>query len=489
MCRHLARMPDRDGYPLGMTPEEFRKHGKDLIDWIADYWEHIEDFPVRSRVEPGWVKDQLPLHAPEAGEPFSVILQDLDRVIIPGITHWQHPGFHAYFNSGGSAPSVLAELLAAGLGVQGMLWITSPAATELEIVVLDWLADLLALPPHFRSTATGGGVIQDSASSATLVAIIAARERALDGAGNREGLQGAPRLRAYSSGQAHSSIEKGLRAAGIGSENLRSVPVDTDFAMDPAALRAVIESDRAAGYVPTIVVANVGSTSSTAIDPVRAIGEVCREMGVWLHVDAALAGTAAILPEMQWIHDGLEYADSYVVNPHKWMLTNMDCSTLWVKDKLDMQRAFSITAEYLRTASSESGRVIDYRDWQLPLGRRFRALKLWFVLRSFGAEGVREIIREHLRLTRLFVSLVEEHPDFEVVAPYPVNLVCFRHVGGDVVNQQIMDTVNDGGEAFFTHTVLDGKLTLRMAIGAERTEERHVRRVWDLITMAVPPGV
>ncbi len=467
-----------------MSPDEFRTHGKELIDWIADYWERLEDLPVRSQVEPGWVRDHLPSRAPEEGEPFAAILRDLDDVILPGVTHWQHPGFHAYFNSGGSAPSVLAELATAGLGVQGMLWITSPAATELEMVVLDWLAELLALPAHFRSSGTGGGVIQDSASSSTLVAIIAAREKVLAGAGNRDGLAGLPRLRAYSSTQAHSSIEKGLRAAGLGSESLRAIRVDDSYAMDPIALRAAIEADRADGDVPTIVIANVGTTSSTAIDPVRAIGEVCADLGVWLHVDAALAGTAAILPEMQWLHDGLEYADSYVVNPHKWMLANMDCSTLWVREKADMVSAFSITPEYLRTASSDSGAVIDYRDWQLPLGRRFRSLKLWFILRSFGVEGVRGIIREHLRLTELFAGLVEEHPDFDVVAPHPVNLVCFRHRGGDAINQLIMDSVNEGGEAFFTHTVLDGQLTLRMAIGAERTEERHVRRVWELITSA-----
>lgn len=467
-----------------MTPEEFRRRGKDVIDWIADYWERVEGLPVRSQVEPGWVRAHLPDRAPESGEPFEAILRDLDEVILPGITHWQHPGFHAYFNSGGSAPSVLAELVTAGLGVQGMLWITSPAATELEMVVLDWLADLLALPAHFRSDGSGGGVIQDSASSSTLVAIIAARERALGGDGNTRGLAHGPRLLAYSSTQAHSSIEKGLRAAGLGSEGLRSIPVDDAYALDPTALRSAIATDAARGDVPTIVVANVGTTSSTAVDPVRRIGEICAEFGVWLHVDAALAGTAAILPEMQWLHDGLEYADSYVMNPHKWMLTNMDCSALWVREKVDMQRAFSITPEYLRTASSESGSVIDYRDWQLPLGRRFRALKLWFILRSFGAEGVRAIIREHLRLTGLFADLVDAHPEFDVVAPHPVNLVCFRHIGGDVVNRHIMDSVNESGEAFFTHTVLDGKLTLRMAIGAERTEERHVRRVWDLIVAA-----
>lgn len=468
-----------------MTPDEFRAAGRDLIDWIADYWERIEEFPVRSQVEPGWVRSRLPDRPPEHAESFDDVLRDLTNVVLPGVTHWQHPGFHAYFNSGGSGPSVLGELAAAGLGVQGMLWITSPAATEVETLVLDWLADLLDLPDSFRSTSSGGGVIQDSASSATLVAILAARERATKGQSNAEGLAMVERrLTAYTSVHAHSSVEKGIRAAGLGSASIRSIDVDDAYAMRPEALRAAIEEDVAAGCIPTIVIANVGTTSSTAIDPVEAIAEVCEEFGVWLHVDAALAGTAAVLPELRWIHRGLERADSYVMNPHKWLLVNMDCSAFWVRDRAALTSALSIDPEYLRQAASDSGQVIDYRDWQLPLGRRFRALKLWFVLRLFGAEQIRRIVREHLRLTGLFASWVEEDPAFEVAAPHPVNLVCFRHIGGDDVNQRIMDTVNESGEVFFTHTVLDGQLTLRMAIGAERTEERHVRRAWDLIKAA-----
>lgn len=470
-----------------MTPEEFRTAGRDLVDWIADYWERIEDFPVRSQVEPGWVTSQLPTHAPEAGEGFDAVLQDLTDVVLPGVTHWQHPGFHAYFNSGGSAPSVLGELAAAGLGVQGMLWITSPAATEVETVVLDWLARLLGLPEAFLSTSTGGGVIQDSASSATLVAILAARERATQGRGNADGLPSLNRpLTVYTSAHAHSSVEKGVRAAGLGSASIRFVPVDEAFAMRPEALREMVEADVAAGAIPTIVVANVGTTSSTAIDPVAAIADVCEEFDVWLHVDAALAGSAAVLPELRWILEGSDRADSFVMNPHKWLLVNMDCSAFWVRDRMALTSALSIDPEYLRQAASESGSVIDYRDWQLPLGRRFRALKLWFVLRMFGAEEIRRIVREHLRLTALFASLVEADPDFELAAPYPVNLVCFRHVGGDAVNQSIMDAINESGAAFFTHTVLDGAFTLRMAIGAERTEEHHVRKVWELIRAAAP---
>ncbi len=470
-----------------MTPEEFRSAGRDLVDWIADYWERIEEFPVRSQVEPGWVTAQLPTRAPQEGEPFEAVLRDLTDIVLPGVTHWQAPGFHANFNSGGSAPSVLGELAAAGLGVQGMLWITSPAATELETVVMDWLADLLGLPEPFFSTSTGGGVIQDSASSATLVAILAARERATQGRGNADGLPSLDRpLTVYASEHAHSSFEKGVRAAGIGSGSIRAVPVDHTFAMDPDRLREMVEADLAAGAVPTIVIANVGTTSSTAIDPVAAIADVCEEFGIWLHVDAALAGSAAVLPELRWIIDGAERADSFVMNPHKWLLVNMDCSAFWVADKHALTSALSINPEYLRQAATESGSVIDYRDWQLPLGRRFRALKLWFVLRMFGAEEIRRIVREHIRLTALFASWVEADPDFEVTAPYPVNLVCFRHVGGQEINERIMDTVNESGEAFFTHTVLEGEYTLRMAIGAERTEEHHVRKVWDLIRAAAP---
>ncbi|NND85426.1 MAG: aspartate aminotransferase family protein, partial [Acidimicrobiia bacterium] len=372
-------------------------------------------------------------------------------------------------------------------GVQGMLWITSPAATEVETLVLDWLADLLDLPEAFRSASTGGGVIQDSASSGTLVAILAARERATEGLGNAEGLPSLDRtLTVYTSEHAHSSVEKGVRAAGLGSSSIRYVPVDGDFAMRPDALRAMVEEDVAAGAIPTIVVANVGTTSSTAIDPVGAIADVCEEFNVWLHVDAALAGTAAVLPELRWILDGSERADSFVMNPHKWLLVNMDCSAFWVRERASLTSALSIDPEYLRQAATDSGSVIDYRDWQLPLGRRFRALKLWFVLRMFGAEEIRRIVREHIRLTQLFASFVEADPDFELTAPHPVNLVCFRHLGGEDANRRIMDTVNDSGEAFFTHTVLDGVFTLRMAIGAERTEERHVRKVWELIRASAP---
>ena len=466
-----------------MTPDEFRQRGREVIDWIADYMENVEQYPVLSRSQPGEVRAMLPAHPPASGEDFDEVLADLDRIVLPGITHWQSPGFHAYFNANSSGPAILGDLVSSGLGVQGMLWATSPACTELELHVMDWLVEMLDLPPAFLSSGPGGGVIHDSASSATLTALIAAREATTQGSTNHTGNLG--NLTAYTSTQAHSSIEKGVRIAGIGSDNLRSIEVDEAFAMDPVALEAAIEKDLAVGLRPFFVCATVGTTSSTAIDPVRAIGEICRRHGIWLHVDAALAGTAALLPEMRWIHDGVELADSYVLNPHKWMLTNFDCSAFFVADRAALIGALSVLPEYLRNAASASGEVIDYRDWQIPLGRRFRALKLWFVIRHYGVEGLQSYVREHLRLTKLFAAWVDESDDFDLVAPVPVNLVCFRHPGGDDVNQAIMNKLNASGEIYLSHTALDGKLTLRLAIGQTHTAERHVRRAWDLIGATV----
>jgi aromatic-L-amino-acid decarboxylase len=462
-----------------MTPDEFRQRGREVVDWIADYMERVEDFPVLSRVQPGDTRALLPKHPPSAGEDFGAILTDLDRIILPGITHWQSPGFHAFFNANASGPAILGDLVSSGLGVQGMLWATSPACTELETHMMDWLVEMLGLPGAFLSSDTGGGVIHDSASSATLTALIAARERATGGSSNHKGNLG--NLVAYTSTQAHSSIEKGVRMAGIGSDNLRSIDVDEGFAMRPEALVQAIRDDVAAGRKPFFVCASVGTTSSTAIDPVRAIGEICRTHDIWLHVDAALAGTAALLPEMRWIHDGLDLADSYVFNPHKWMLTNFDCSAFFVADRGALISALSVLPEYLRNQASASGEVIDYRDWQIPLGRRFRALKLWFVIRHYGVDGLQAFVREHLRLTKLFASWIEEASDFELAATAPVNLVCFRHHGGDDANQEIMDRLNASGEVYLSHTRLDGLLTLRMAIGQTHTAEHHVRRAWDLI--------
>ena len=407
------------------------------------------------------------------------VLADLERVILPGVTHWQSPNFFAYFPSNASGPSILGELLSAGLGVQGMLWATSPACTELETHVLDWLVELMDLPERFRSSGTGGGVIQDTASSATLCALLAAREQATD---FTTGATGCRRpLVAYASTQAHSSIEKAVRIAGLGTDHLRLIETDGDFAMSPEALERTIRADLEAGLEPCFVTASVGTTSSTAVDPVARIAAICQHHGLWLHVDAAMSGTAALCPEFRGMHDGLDLADSYCFNPHKWMFTNFDCNCFWVADRATLIRSLSVLPEYLRNQATESGAVIDYRDWQVQLGRRFRALKLWMVIRHYGARGLRYHVRQHVELAQTFASWVDADPDFELSAPVPLNLVCFRHLGGDTVNQTIMDRLNDSGALYLTHTKLDGRLVLRLSIGQANTRTRHVERAWRLI--------
>jgi aromatic-L-amino-acid decarboxylase len=472
-----------------MTPDEFRRWGRETVEWIASYLESLEERPVLSRAVPGQVRAALPAHPPERGEPFDAVLADMDGVIVPGLTHWQSPNFFAYFPANASGPAILGELLSAGLGVQGMMWSTSPACTELETHVMDWLVDLCGLPERFRSTGAGGGVIQDSASSAMLCALVAARERSTDGAANRAGVSRS--LGVYLTAQAHSAGEKAVRIAGLGSDSIRRVAEDEAHAMRPDDLARLMEADREAGVTPCFVMATVGTTSSNAVDPVGAIGEVCREHGAWLHVDGAMCGTAAVCPEFRFVNDGLELADSYGFNPHKWMFVNFDCSAFWVADRSALIGALSILPEFLRNAATESGAVIDYRDWQVPLGRRFRALKLWAVIRHYGAEGLRHHVREHVRLAQEFAQWVGAEPDFELAAPAPLNLVCFRHVGGDGVTQRIMDRVNGSGQLFLTHTRLDDRLVLRMSIGAARTERRHVERAWAAIREAAldPPPV
>lgn len=462
-----------------MSPEEFRHWGHAVVDWLAEYQRRVETFPVLSRARPGELRAALPPAPPPTGEPFEQILRDVETLILPGLTHWQSPNFFAFFPANNSGPSILGELLAAGLGVQGMLWITSPACTELETHVLDWLADLIGLPVQFKSTGPGGGVIQDTASSAVLAALLAARERATGFATNENGVRGG--LTAYASTEAHSSVEKAVKIAGLGRANLRRVPVDGRYAMRPDALAAQIAADRAAGLTPCFVCATVGTTSSNALDPVRAIGEVCRREGVWLHVDAAMSGTAALCPEFRWIQDGVELADSYAFNPHKWMFTNFDCDCFWVADRAALIRTFSITPEYLRNAASQSGAVIDYRDWHVPLGRRFRALKLWFVLRHYGVAGLQRHVREHIRLAQEFAAWVKASPDFELAAPAPLNLVCFRHRAGDDFNRRLLEAVNASGALYLTHTVLDGRITLRLCVGQTHTEARHVEAAWRCI--------
>jgi aromatic-L-amino-acid/L-tryptophan decarboxylase len=462
-----------------MTPDDFRRYGRAVVDWIADYHQGIESFPVLSRVQPGEIRAALPPDAPAQGEPFEKILADIDRLILPGITHWQSPNFYAFFPCNASGPAILADLLSSGLGVQGMLWSSSPACTELETHVLDWLVRMLGLPENFLSTGTGGGVIQDTASSASLCALLAARERATHFASNQHGCDG--RLVAYTSSQAHSSIEKDVKIAGLGIENLRLVEVDEKFAMRPDALARHLEQDRRAGLIPCFLCATVGTTSSNAIDPVPEIGRICREHGIWLHVDAAMSGTAALCPEFRYIHNGLEYADSYCFNPHKWMFTNFDCDCLYVADRKALIQALSVLPEYLRNKATESGAVIDYRDWQIPLGRRFRSLKLWFVIRHYGVEGLQHHIRRHVELAQNFAAWIREDDRFELAAPAPLNLVCFRLKGGDAINQALMDQLNRSGELYLTHTRLNDKLTLRMCIGQTNTTARHVRRAWKRI--------
>ncbi|HEX6786760.1 MAG TPA: pyridoxal-dependent decarboxylase [Acidimicrobiales bacterium] len=462
-----------------MTPEDFRKQGYALIDWIADYLEGVERFPVASATEPGWVRDQLPAHPPTEAEPFDAVLADLDRVLVPGLTHWQHPSFFAYFPANTSYPSILGDLAAAGLGVNGMSWATSPACTELETLMLDWMAELLGLPDRFRSDGPGGGVIQGSASEATLCALLAARQRATQGAVNASGVPGD--LVAYATSQAHSSIEKGVRIAGVGTDNLRVVAHDGQFAMRPDALEAAIAEDRAAGRRPFFVCATAGTTSTTAFDPVPALAAICRREGIWLHVDAAHAGIAALCPELRWVNAGLDQADSYCTNPHKWMGVNFDCDLFWVADRAALLGALSILPEYLRTAAGEAGAVIDYRDWQIPLGRRFRSLKLWFTLRCDGVAPIQAMIRNHVAWTQELAGWVAADDRFEIVAPHPLDLVCFAHRGGDEATDAMIEAANASGAALFTRSVAGGRTFVRVCVGGRMTGRRHVEAAWALL--------
>lgn len=464
---------------LHMTPEEFRRYGHAVVDWIADYQSRIESFPVLSQLKPGEVRASLPANPPNVGESIDAMLKDVDEIILPGVTHWQSPNFFAYFPCNASGPGILGDLLSSGLGVQGMLWSTSPACTELETHVMDWLVGMLGLPDKFSSSSTGGGVIQDTASSAVLCALLAGRERASGYTINKKGGNG--RLVAYASTQTHSSLEKAAMIAGIGTENLRLIEVDEKFAMRPDALERQVEMDRANGLIPCFACATVGTTSSNAIDPVRAIGEVCRKHNLWLHVDAAMSGTAMVCPEFRNLQEGVELADSYNFNPHKWMGANFDCSCFWAADRKALIQTLSILPEYLRNQATESGAVIDYRDWHIQLGRRFRSLKLWFVIRHYGVEGLQHNVREHVRIAQQFADCVRSDDRFELAAPVPLNLVCFRHKSGDGANQTIMDRLNQSGDLYLTHTKLNGKLTLRLSVGQMHTQARHVENAWKRI--------
>ncbi len=463
-----------------MDAAEFRRHGHDLIDWIAEYLETNEELPVMSRSRPGDVAARVPQGPPEDGESMDRILADFRRDILPGVTHWNHPRFFAYFPANNSYPSILGELLSAGLGVNAMLWQTSPAATELEQRVVGWLAQLLDLPASFQ------GCIQDTASTATLTALVCARERTTGFAGNATGPAATAGLRVYASTEAHSSVIKGARLAGFGDQNIVPVAVDADRAMDPEDLARRVAADRAAGRRPCCVVATVGTTSTTAVDPLPRIGPLCREQGLWLHVDAALAGTAAILPSRRWILAGVEHADSFVFNPHKWLLTNFDCSAWYVQDPAHLERALAIDPAYLQT--EQDPHVRNFRDWGVPLGRRFRALKLWFVLRSYGARRLREIVAGHLDLAQEFAGWVDQAEGWELAAPVPLNTVCFRlrPAGADLAtvdrwNRELRDRVNAEGTIYVTMTELDGVATLRLAVGQRRTARAHVEAAWRVL--------
>ncbi|MGH7583628.1 MAG: pyridoxal phosphate-dependent decarboxylase family protein [Gemmatimonadales bacterium] len=458
-----------------MTPEDFRRYGHEIVDWLADYFGDIEARPVVPSVQPGQIRASLPAAAPEAGEPFDRILADFRDRIVPGMVHWGHPGWFGYFPSNGSPPAVLADLLTAGLGAQCMSWATSPAATELEQVVMSWYREMLALPPAFT------GVIQDSASTSTLLAFLTARDRAGADSG---------RLVAYWSAEAHSSVAKAARLTGLPIDRRRIVPVDARFAMVQGELEAMMAEDVAAGLVPGIVVGTMGTTSSTACDPLAAIGEIARRRGAWFHVDAAWGGSAAILPEVRPLLDGVELADSMVTNPHKWLLAGFDCSAYFVRDVDALTRTFGANPEYLRTAQDRDAAVVNFRDWGIPLGRRFRALKLWFVLRHYGVEGLRDMIRRHIAMGQDLARRVAAEDDFQLMAPAPLGLVCLRHVppgvSGDepalaAHNAAVLADVNAAGDVMLTHTMLGGKYTIRVAIGALRTAQRHVDRAWTLI--------
>ena len=466
-------------HSIHMTIDEFKNNGYKVIDWIADYYKNVDSFPVLSQLAPGDIRKQLPDHPPEDGENFEAVLADMNEKILPGITHWQSPNFFAFFPCNSTGPAILGDMLSTGLGVQGMLWATSPACTELETHVLDWLVDMLDLPEKFKSNRSGSGVIQDTASSATLCALVAAREKASNGKINETGFDGT--LRVYTSSQAHSSVEKAVKIAGIGRHNLRSIAVDNEFAMRPSELRRAIEQDITDGLTPAFVCATVGTTSSTALDPLTEIGSICSEFGIWLHVDAAMAGSAAICPEYRFIQEGLEHAQSYCFNPHKFLLTNFDCSCFYVSDKDALIDSLSITPEYLKTKASESNSVFDYRDWQIPLGRRFRSLKLWSVIRHYGIKGMQAHIRQHMESAKALTEKINKDDRFELMAPTVLNLVCFRYKGSDEFNETLVQRLNDSGKLYLIHTKLNNKYTLRFSIGQTKTTWEHVLKAWELI--------
>ena len=463
-----------------MTAEEFRKHAHRLVDWMAGYMENIENYPVKSPVKPGEIFEKLPDNPPFHPESFDSWMKDFEEIIMPGITHWQSPNFFAYFPANTSPPSILAEMIIATLGAQCMIWETSPAATELEEKMMIWLRDLVGLPASFE------GVIQDTASIATLAAILTAREKVTGFRVNDEGAQSAGNLRIYCTTQSHSSVEKAVKISGIGRKNIVRIPVKDDFSMDAGKLREAVEGDIDKGFLPCCVIATLCTTGTTAVDPLKAIGEICAGNNIWLHVDAAMGGTALILPEFQWMLEGREYIDSFVFNPHKWMFTNFDCSAYFVREPDQLIKTFEVLPEYLKTRTR--GKVNDYRDWGIPLGRRFRALKLWCVIRMYGVEGLQGKIRYHIMLAARFAEILSGESDFEILAPVVINVVCFRYKPAGIpadklngINETLNHRLNDSGKIYLTHTVINGIYTLRMVTGQTNVRIGHVEKAWELI--------
>lgn len=467
-----------------LDSKSFREHAHKMVDWIADYIEEVETYPVLSTQQPGELLKKLPPHLPEEPESMDHILLDMEKLVMPGLTHWQSPNFYAYFPANSSYASILGEMMMAGLGINTFSWITSPAATELEERMMDWLAQAIGIPESWD------GVIQVTASEASFNAIVTARERASKFLVNEKGLQQSPRFRVYGSAQLHSSIEKAVKIAGLGRENYVEVEVDEAFAMKESALRQAIEDDLAKGYHPLCIVNGMGTTSSTAIDDLDMCGRIAEAYDLWLHVDAAYAGAALILPEYRHWMKGIERADSFVFNPHKWLLTNFDCSAYFVKDKDSLIRTFQMNPAYLKASNDDV--VKNYRDWGLPLGRRFRALKLWFVLRNFGLKNMQKILRGHMSLTQKLLAKMKAHPHIEILAPVNLNLICFRYNPGHLseeelnqLNKQILDKINASGNAYMVQTNLAGKFTIRIVLGHPKHEERHVEEVWGVIQNSI----